>query len=237
MPSFTLARQVRALGLLVTVAIGGVALTAAAADSPKPTRVRVETSMGSFVIEANNERAPLTSANFLQYARSGFYDGTLFHRVIANFVIQGGGYDTHFTLKNTRPPVDNESGNGLSNKRYTVGLARQEAPHSGNSQFYINLADNDDLDPTPLRWGYAVFGRVVSGFDTVEKIARVATGELGPFKKDAPLVPVIINRVEIDTSEVPAAAPAPAPGPAPAVAPPPAPPPAAPPATGGAPPR
>jgi cyclophilin family peptidyl-prolyl cis-trans isomerase len=243
MPSFTLARGLRALGLLAAVALGSLSLNSAAADSPKPTRVRVETSMGTFVIEVNNERAPLSSANFLQYVRSGFYDGTLFHRVIANFVIQGGGYDSHFMLKTPAASIANESGNGLSNKRYTVGLARQEAPHSGNSQFYINLADNDDLDPTPLRWGYAVFGRVVSGFDAVEKIGRVATGELGPFKKDAPQVPVIINKAAIDTSELPAAAPAPAPGPAvappaapPAAAPPAAPPPAAPPASGGAPP-
>jgi len=237
MPRFTLARRLRALGLLAAVALGSMSLNSAAADAPKPTRVRIETSMGNFVIEVNNERAPLSSANFLQYVRSGFYDGTLFHRVIANFVIQGGGYDTRFTIKTPKGNVDNESGNGLSNKRYTVGLARQEAPHSGNSQFYINLADNDDLDPTPLRWGYAVFGRVVSGFDVVERIGRVATGELGPFKKDAPQVPVIITKAEIDTSEPPAAAaPAPAPGPAPAVAPPAAPPPPAPPASGGAPP-
>jgi len=234
MPSLTLARRVRALALLVAGALLGCALAASAADAPKATRVRVESSMGSFVIEVNSERAPLSAANFLQYVRSGFYDGTLFHRVISNFVIQGGGYDTHFTLKTPRAPVDNESGNGLSNKRGTVGLARSESPHSGNAQFYINLADNDDLDPTPLRWGYAVFGRVVSGFEVVEKIGRVATGELGPFKKDAPQVPVIINKVEIDTSEVPVATPAPAA--APAIAPPPAPPPAAPPAAGGAPP-
>jgi peptidyl-prolyl cis-trans isomerase A (cyclophilin A) len=234
MPRPTLARRLRALGLLAALALGSFASAAGAADA-KATRVRVETSMGSFVIELNSERAPLSSANFLQYVRSGFYDGTLIQRVIANFVIQGGGYDSHFTLKTTRPPVDNEAGNGLSNKRGTVGLARSEAPHSGNSQFYVNLADNDDLDPTPLRWGYAVFGRVVSGMDVVDKIGHVATGELGPFKKDAPQVPVIINKVELDTSE-PAPAPAAAPAPGPAVAPPPAPPPAAPPAAGGAPP-
>jgi len=234
MPSLTLARRVRALALLVAGALLGCALAASAADAPKATRVRVESSMGSFVIEVNSERAPLSAANFLQYVRSGFYDGTLFHRVISNFVIQGGGYDTRFLLKTPRASVDNESGNGLSNKRGTVGLARSESPHSGNAQFYINLADNDDLDPTPLRWGYAVFGRVVSGFEVVEKIGRVATGELGPFKKDAPQVPVIINKVEIDTSEVPV--PTPAPAAAPAIAPPPAPPPATPPATGGAPP-
>jgi peptidyl-prolyl cis-trans isomerase A (cyclophilin A) len=234
MPRPTLARRLRALGLLAALALGSFASAAGAADA-KATRVRVETSMGSFVIELNSERAPLSSANFLQYVRSGFYDGTLIQRVIANFVIQGGGYDSHFTLKTTRPPVDNEAGNGLSNKRGTVGLARSEAPHSGNSQFYVNLADNDDLDPTPLRWGYAVFGRVVSGMDVVDKIGHVATGELGPFKKDAPQVPVIINKVELDTSE-PAPEPSTAPAPGPAVAPPPAPPPAAPPAAGGAPP-
>jgi cyclophilin family peptidyl-prolyl cis-trans isomerase len=172
---------------------------AAGADTPVggPTdRVRVDTTLGSFVIRLETTRAPLTTANFLNYVRSGFYSGTIFHRVIANFVIQGGGYDDKYRLKDTQPPVANESGNGLSNKRFTVGLARSDSPHSGNAQFYVNLTDNDDLDPTPLRWGYAVFGRVVEGLEVVEKIGRTPTGSAGPWPKDAPLEPVVIQRIE-----------------------------------------
>jgi cyclophilin family peptidyl-prolyl cis-trans isomerase len=154
--------------------------------------------MGDFVIELRTERAPLTTANFLRYVREGFYSGTLFHRVVANFVIQGGGHDAAtLKLKATHDSVFNESGNGLQNKRGTVGMARSEAPHSGNSQFYVNLVDNSDLDPVPTRWGYTVFGRVVQGMDVVDRIGETATGATGPFKSDAPLKPVIIEKMEI----------------------------------------
>jgi cyclophilin family peptidyl-prolyl cis-trans isomerase len=158
--------------------------------------VRVDTSLGSFIIKLENVRAPLTSAAFLAYVRGGHYTGTVFHRVISNFVIQGGGYDAKGQLKDVRAGVPNESGNGLSNKRFTVGLARGESPHSGNAQFYVNLTDNDDLDPTPLRWGYAVFGRVVEGLEVIDKIGRTPTGSYGPWPKDAPLEPVVIQRIE-----------------------------------------
>jgi cyclophilin family peptidyl-prolyl cis-trans isomerase len=181
------------LGLAVLLA------GAAGADTPAATptdRVRVDTTLGSFVIRLETARAPLTTANFLNYVRSGFYSGTVFHRVIANFVIQGGGYDDKYHLKDTQASVANESGNGLSNKRFTVGLARSDAPHSGNAQFYVNLTDNDDLDPTPLRWGYTVFGRVVEGLEVVEKIGRTPTGPAGPWPKDAPVEPVVIQRIE-----------------------------------------
>ena len=191
--------------------------------APAPgTRVRVETTLGSFVIQLETERAPLTSANFLSYVRSGHYDGTIFHRVISNFVIQGGGYDQKFQLKETHTPVANESGNGLSNKRFTVGLARSEASHSGNAQFYLNLNDNEDLDPTPLRWGYAVFGRVVEGLEVVDRIGHVATGPLASWQKDAPLTPVVIKHIEVVAPAAdavaarPAATPAPTPAPMPA---------------------
>jgi cyclophilin family peptidyl-prolyl cis-trans isomerase len=154
--------------------------------------------MGDFVIELRTERAPLTTANFLRYVREGFYSGTLFHRVVANFVIQGGGHDAAtLKLKATHDSVFNESGNGLQNKRGTVGMARSEAAHSGNSQFYVNLVDNSDLDPVPTRWGYTVFGRVVQGMDVVDRIGETATGATGPFKSDAPLKPVIIEKMEI----------------------------------------
>ena len=160
--------------------------------------VRVSTSMGDFVIELLPDRAPLTCANFLRYVKEGFYTNTLIHRVVSNFVIQGGGHDaTSFQLKTPHDSIFNESGNGLQNKRSMVGLARGESPHSGNAQFYINLADNPDLDPIPTRWGYAVFGRVVQGQDVVERIGVTATGSFGPFKSDSPLKPVVINKVEV----------------------------------------
>jgi cyclophilin family peptidyl-prolyl cis-trans isomerase len=178
------------LGLMV---LGG---SARAGDAP--TQVRVSTNMGDFVIELRVDRAPLTTANFLRYVHEGFYSGTLFHRVVANFVIQGGGHDAA-TLKPkpTHESVFNESGNGLQNKRGTVGMARSEGPHSGNSQFYVNLVDNPDLDPVPTRWGYTVFGRVVQGMDVIDRIGETPTGSSGPFKSDAPLKPVIIEKVEI----------------------------------------
>jgi peptidyl-prolyl cis-trans isomerase A (cyclophilin A)/peptidyl-prolyl cis-trans isomerase B (cyclophilin B) len=154
--------------------------------------------MGDFVIELYPDRAPLTVANFLRYVREGQYTNTLFHRVIANFVIQGGGHDaTTYQLKPTHPPVPNESGNGLQNKRGMVGLARANAPHSGNCQFYVNLVDNPELDPLPTRWGYAVFGKVSEGMDVVDRIGVTPTGSMGPFKSDAPLTPVVIEHIEL----------------------------------------
>jgi peptidyl-prolyl cis-trans isomerase A (cyclophilin A) len=171
--------------------------------------VKVSTSMGDFVIEMLPDRAPLTCANFLRYVKEGYYTNTLIHRVVSNFVIQGGGHDaTSFQLKPVHESIFNESGNGLQNKRSMVGLARGEAPHSGNAQIYINLVDNPDLDPLPTRWGYAVFGRVVQGMDVVERIGVTATGAFGPFKSDAPLKPVVIQKVElVDASAAAPAAP------------------------------
>jgi cyclophilin family peptidyl-prolyl cis-trans isomerase len=169
----------------------------ATAEEPNP-QVRVTTSMGEFVIELRPDRAPITVANFLRYVKEGHYTNTLFHRVIANFVIQGGGHDaTSLKLKPTHESVFNESGNGLQNKRGTVGLARSDAPHSGNAQVYVNLVDNPDLDPVPTRWGYTVFGRVVQGMDVIDRIGETPTGASGPFKSDAPLKPVIIEKIEV----------------------------------------
>jgi cyclophilin family peptidyl-prolyl cis-trans isomerase len=160
--------------------------------------VKVSTSMGDFVIELLPDRAPLTVANFQRYVKEGYYSGTLIHRVVSNFVIQGGGHDaTEYKLKAAHDPIFNESGNGLQNKRSMVGLARGDGPHSGNAQLYVNLVDNPDLDPLPTRWGYAVFGRVVQGMDVVDRIGVTPTGAFGPFKSDAPLKPVIIQKIEI----------------------------------------
>jgi cyclophilin family peptidyl-prolyl cis-trans isomerase len=193
-----------------------------AANAP---RVRVTTSMGQFIIELNPDRAPLTVANFLRYVREGQYTDTLFHRVVGNFVIQGGGHaasDMH--LKAAHDSIFNESGNGLQNKRGAVGLARSDAPHSGNAQFYVDIADNPDLDPVATRWGYAVFGRVVEGMDVVDRIGAVATGAVGPFKSDAPIKPIVIEKVEELAASSPVPAPsAPAPAPAGPQAPPAAP--------------
>jgi cyclophilin family peptidyl-prolyl cis-trans isomerase len=167
-----------------------------AAHADGNPRVQVETNKGKFVIELDSDRAPLTVASFLEYVRAGHYSGVIFHRVIANFIAQTGGFDEKNVEKPTREGIPNESGNGLSNRRGTVGLARTADPHSGNAQFYINLADNAGLDPQPTRWGYTVFGRVVDGMNVVDDIGQVATGEVGPFERDAPLKPVIVIRIE-----------------------------------------
>ena len=160
-------------------------------------QVRFETTLGAFTVEVDPARAPLTAASFLQYVRDQHYDGTIFHRVIGNFVIQGGGYLPDGTEKPVRGGVPNESGNGLSNRRGTLALARTGDPHSGTSQFYVNVTDNIALDPYPARWGYAVFGRVVEGMDVVDRIASVATGSSGPFQEDAPLQPVVISTARV----------------------------------------
>jgi len=188
-----LARLAAPLALLA-----GSLACASATAADQPTQVRMTTNMGEIVIELMPDRAPLTCANFLRYVREGYYSGTLLHRVIGNFVIQGGGHSaTDYKLKPVHDPVFNESGNGLQNKRGMVGLARGESPHSGNSQIYINLVDNPDLDPLPTRWGYAVFGKVVQGMDVADRIGATATGAFGPFKSDAPLKPVIIEKIEV----------------------------------------
>ena len=161
-----------------------------------PVQVQVVTSLGNFTIELLPDRSPLTVAQFLKYVDQGHYSGTIFHRVIPNFVIQGGGFDTNFKVKGSPNKVVNESGNGLTNTRGTVGLARPSEPHGGDVQFYVNLFDNPALDPNQTRWGYAVFGKIVQGMDVVDKIGNVPTGAKGPFKEDAPLTPVVIERIE-----------------------------------------
>jgi cyclophilin family peptidyl-prolyl cis-trans isomerase len=195
-----------------------------AADEP---RVRVSTTLGDFVIELNPERAPLTVANFLTYVKEGHYTNTLFHRVIANFMIQGGGVTPEYKLKPTHPTIANESGNGLQNVRGAVGLARAAAPHSGDAQFFVNIGNNADLDPLPTRWGYAVFGKVIEGMDVVDRISVQPTGAVATLKSDAPLTPVVIKSVELigeaavtmPATATPGHAPAPASAPAPAAPP------------------
>lgn len=186
------------ISVIAGLLLGSLLLSGTSRAADQTTQVRVTTSLGEFVIEVYNDRAPITAANFLRYVREGFYSNTIIHRVVANFVIQGGGHDaTTLQLKPTHDNVFNESGNGLQNKRGTVGLARAGPPHSGNAQFYVNLVDNPDLDPVPTRWGYTVFGHIVQGMDVIDRIGETPTGATGPFKSDAPLKPVIIQKMEI----------------------------------------
>jgi cyclophilin family peptidyl-prolyl cis-trans isomerase len=186
----------------VAVTLGGSFSTALfAADKPAPAanpQVRVTTNQGNFVMELYPDRAPVTVQEFLKYVKEGQFTQTLFHRVIPGFLIQGGGFSAvDESLKPTHGVVPNESGNGLQNRVGWVALARTEAPHSGNCQFYINLADNSELDPLPVRWGYAVFGKVIDGMDVIERISTVPVGAEGRFKSDAPLTRVVIEKVEL----------------------------------------
>ena len=158
--------------------------------------VEMETSVGTMTIELDDEKAPLSTANFLEYVRKGHYDGTVFHRVIKGFMVQGGGFDTQMSQKATAAPIQNEANNGLRNKRYTLAMARTSAPHSATAQFFINTVDNGFLDFTsesPQGWGYAVFGRVVKGTEVVDMIEKVRTGNRGGHQ-DVPLEAVTIVR-------------------------------------------
>ena len=164
--------------------------------------ITFETTLGPIVIELFEEEAPITSKNFLDYAESGFFNGTLFHRVIPGFVIQGGGMESGMQNKPGNPPIINEANNGLKNLKWTLSMARTNEPHSASSQFFINLVSNASLDHTEETiqgWGYAVFGEVVEGFETVEAIAAVATGSSG-FHQDVPLeeISIIDTKVTIE---------------------------------------
>jgi peptidyl-prolyl cis-trans isomerase A (cyclophilin A) len=171
----------------------------AAQESPSngSPRVRVQTSVGNFVIELDRVRAPLTVDAFLKYVKQGFYDGLIFHRVVAGFIVQTGGYTPDLQLKPTSGTVPNESGNGLSNLRGTVGFARGNEPHSGTSQFYVNLADNLELNPRPTRWGYAVFGKVVEGMEVVDDIGHRPTGPKAPFDRSVPIDTITVEHIEV----------------------------------------
>lgn len=182
--------------LLALGACSQIPVQPAAPADPYPD-VAIETSLGTFVVQLDRERAPLSVANFLHYVQTGFYNGTSFYRVVPGFVIQGGDYTAAYREKKTAAPIPNESGNGLSNLRGTIAMARDSAPHTATAAFYINLVDNKKLDPRPDRWGYAVFGRVVQGMTVVDKIAAVPTGKVGPFDKDAPLTPVVILKARV----------------------------------------
>jgi peptidyl-prolyl cis-trans isomerase B (cyclophilin B) len=159
--------------------------------------IKLQTNHGDILIEVDHEQAPITAANFEQYVREGHYDGTLFHRVIDGFMIQGGGMDTGFNQKGTRAPIENEAKNGLKNLTGTISMARTMDPHSASAQFFINVADNGFLDyPGQDGWGYCVFGTVTGGMDVVEKIKGVKTGNRGGHQ-DVPVDDVIIEKAEI----------------------------------------
>ncbi|MGH8721651.1 MAG: peptidylprolyl isomerase [Burkholderiales bacterium] len=162
-------------------------------------QVDLKTSAGTIRLELYPAKAPQTVANFLQYVKDGHYDGTLFHRVIDGFMIQGGGFDGSYQQKATRDPIQNEARNGLKNDLGTIAMARTSAPHSASAQFFINVKNNDFLNAAAAQdgWGYAVFGKVVSGMDVVTKIARTPTGAGGPFRSDVPREAVLIQSATV----------------------------------------
>ncbi|MBF6618024.1 peptidylprolyl isomerase [Pollutimonas thiosulfatoxidans] len=162
-------------------------------------QVKLQTSQGDILIELYADKAPKTVESFLAYVKEGFYDGTVFHRVINNFMVQGGGFDVAMKQKPTHAPVENEANNGLKNDKYTLAMARTADPHSATAQFFINVADNDFLNftsPTPNGWGYAVFGKVVDGTDVVDQIKSVKTGNKG-FHQDVPVEDVLIEKATV----------------------------------------
>ncbi|MCL5669467.1 MAG: peptidylprolyl isomerase [Gammaproteobacteria bacterium] len=173
-------------------------------NDPYPV-VRIQTSLGDIVLQLNREKAPKTVANFLTYVREGAYDGTVFHRVSKDFIIQGGVYDSSYRLRPAHAPIETEAMNGLKNKRGAIAMTRDYEPNTATSQFFINLADNMTLDhhaPEPGYWGYTVFGKVIQGMDVLDRIANTPTGAVAVFEKEAPLAPVIIGKINMESTAV-----------------------------------
>jgi len=188
---------------LVVAVLGPIAPAAAEGEGTTgqggTIMVRLETNKGDILVELDGEKAPKTTENFLAYVREGFYDGTIFHRVIDNFMIQGGGFDEAMNQKGTHDPIENEADNGLKNDAYTIAMARTQDPHSATAQFFINVKDNAFLNhtaPNVRGWGYAVFGKVVEGREIVDTIKTVATGNVG-YYQDVPLEPVVIVKASV----------------------------------------
>ena len=185
------------LALVALLVLGSPLAAQAPAPAAKPNpRVALETSKGTIVVELFQDKAPLSVANFLQYVKSGFYNGVIFHRVIPDFMIQTGGFTPDMVQKPTKGQVRNESDNGLSNDRGTLAMARLGEPHTASSQFYINLKDNTGLNHSPRGWGYTVFGRVVEGMDVVDAIATVRTTTKKPHQ-NVPVEPVVIKKAAV----------------------------------------
>ena len=196
--------------LLVCALSLGLAFNGQAAEKSKKAekpkvletdpQVKLQTSLGDVVIQLDREKAPVSVDNFLGYVKEGHYDGTIFHRIIAGFMAQGGGYTEQFKQKPTHPPIKNEANNGLLNQRGTVAMARTPDPDSATAQFFINFRDNGFLDyksSTPQGWGYAVFGKVVEGMDVVDKMATIPTGKGGPMPSDVPQTPIVIEKASV----------------------------------------
>jgi len=191
---------------LLALILGLACSFASAADKvPAHPYVEIVTTEGNIILELDGKQAPITVGHFLELVDSGFYDGLVFHRVIPGFMVQGGGYTPGLKLKETDAAIPNESGNGMSNIRGTIAMARTGDPHSANSQFFINVQNNARLDPkknpSSGSWGYAVFGFVIDGMDVVDKIVSVNTGPQGPFQSDVPLVPIVIKKMSRYTFE------------------------------------
>lgn len=185
-------------GRRMWLALAALSLVASQACAQNAPKVKFSTSVGDFVVEVYPDKAPKTVENFLQYVRDKHYDGTVFHRVIDNFMVQGGGYDAGYTEKKTRAPVPHEGREALAkggdkNVASTLAMARTNDPNSASAQFFINVKDNDFLNPTPSAFGYTVFGKVVSGMDVVNKIKATPTGPGGPFPGDVPKTPILVN--------------------------------------------
>ena len=184
------------------VLLAAAGQAAAPQTKPAPAKgdiVRLETSLGDIVVELDSAKAPLSAANFKHYVTSGFYDGTIFHRVIRDFMIQGGGFTPEMKEKRTQAAIRNEANNKLANKKYTIAMARTSDPHSATAQFFINVKDNPFLDhkvPSGNDWGYAVFGKVIQGMEVVDRIVRVKTGNRAGHQ-DVPLEPVLIIKASM----------------------------------------
>lgn len=196
-PSPATGRRLALLAAVSTALVFGGLAHAQTTTSAAP-QVKVTTSLGEFVMELYPDKAPKTVENFLAYVGEGYYNGTVFHRVIDGFMIQGGGFDTSYARKPTRPPIDLEARSGLKNERGSVAMARTSHPNSATSQFFVNVVDNPNLDaPRPDGHGYAVFGKVVSGMSVVDQIKSVPTGPGGPFRSDVPQTAVVIQSISI----------------------------------------
>ena len=189
--------QINAMRRVLMAGAALLALSTPVAYADAAPQVKFETSMGDFVVEVYPDKAPKTVENFLQYVNDKHYDGTIFHRVISNFMVQGGGFTAAMSQKPTRPPVVLEAKNGLKNDRGTIAMARTGDPNSATSQFFINVVDNQGLNaPNPDGFGYTVFGKVVSGMDIVDKIRATPTGSKGRFQ-DVPNTPITINSAKV----------------------------------------
>jgi peptidyl-prolyl cis-trans isomerase B (cyclophilin B) len=200
-------KPILAIFLAISLSFGFSAVAAPKKSEKTPVtttapKVKLHTTLGDIVIQLNAEKAPVSSANFLGYVKDGFYNGTIFHRIIKNFMAQGGGFTEKWEQKPTKAPIANEADNGLLNKRGTIAMARTSDPQSATAQFFINYVDNDFLNfksKTPQGYGYAVFGEVVEGLDIVDKMATVPTGRGGPMPTDVPQTPIVIlNATVVD---------------------------------------